>query len=32
VGPHLSESRLLSVAHRYQQLSEWHRRMPPGYE
>jgi aspartyl-tRNA(Asn)/glutamyl-tRNA(Gln) amidotransferase subunit A len=32
VGPHFSESRLLSVAHRYQQLSEWHRRMPPGYE
>jgi aspartyl-tRNA(Asn)/glutamyl-tRNA(Gln) amidotransferase subunit A len=32
VGPHFSESRLLSVSHRYQQLTDWHRRVPPGYE
>jgi aspartyl-tRNA(Asn)/glutamyl-tRNA(Gln) amidotransferase subunit A len=32
VGPHFSESRLLSVSHQYQQLTDWHRRVPPGYE
>jgi aspartyl-tRNA(Asn)/glutamyl-tRNA(Gln) amidotransferase subunit A len=32
VGPHFSESRLLSASHRYQQLTDWHRRAPPGYE
>jgi aspartyl-tRNA(Asn)/glutamyl-tRNA(Gln) amidotransferase subunit A len=31
VGPHFGESRLLSVAHQYQQRSEWHKRVPPGY-
>jgi aspartyl-tRNA(Asn)/glutamyl-tRNA(Gln) amidotransferase subunit A len=32
VGPHFSESRLLSVSHQYQQLTDWHRRVPPGFE
>jgi aspartyl-tRNA(Asn)/glutamyl-tRNA(Gln) amidotransferase subunit A len=29
MGPHFSESRLLGVAHRYQQETTWHRRVPP---
>jgi aspartyl-tRNA(Asn)/glutamyl-tRNA(Gln) amidotransferase subunit A len=32
VGPHFSESRLLSISHQYQRLTDWHRRVPPGYE
>jgi aspartyl-tRNA(Asn)/glutamyl-tRNA(Gln) amidotransferase subunit A len=32
IGPHFAEARLLNVAHRYQQLTDWHRRVPPGYE
>jgi aspartyl-tRNA(Asn)/glutamyl-tRNA(Gln) amidotransferase subunit A len=32
VGPHFSESRLLSVSHQYQQLTGWHNRVPQGYE
>jgi aspartyl-tRNA(Asn)/glutamyl-tRNA(Gln) amidotransferase subunit A len=28
MGPHFSEARLLGVAHRYQQASDWHRRVP----
>jgi len=32
IGPHFSESRLLSAAHQYQQISDWHRRLPSGYE
>jgi aspartyl-tRNA(Asn)/glutamyl-tRNA(Gln) amidotransferase subunit A len=32
VGPHFAESRLLSVSHQYQQITDWHRRVPPGYE
>jgi aspartyl-tRNA(Asn)/glutamyl-tRNA(Gln) amidotransferase subunit A len=31
VGPHFSEERLLNVAHRYQQESDWHRRAPEAY-
>ena len=31
VGPHFSESRLLGVAHQYQQLTDWHRRLPAEY-
>jgi aspartyl-tRNA(Asn)/glutamyl-tRNA(Gln) amidotransferase subunit A len=27
-GPHFSEARLLGVAHRYQQATDWHRRVP----
>jgi aspartyl-tRNA(Asn)/glutamyl-tRNA(Gln) amidotransferase subunit A len=30
VGPHFAESRLLSVSHQYQQLTDWHLRVPPG--
>ncbi len=32
VGPHFSESRLLSVSHQYQKLTDWHRRVPPDFE
>jgi aspartyl-tRNA(Asn)/glutamyl-tRNA(Gln) amidotransferase subunit A len=32
IGPHFSESRLLAVSHQYQQLTDWHRRVPNGYE
>jgi aspartyl-tRNA(Asn)/glutamyl-tRNA(Gln) amidotransferase subunit A len=32
VGPHFSESRLLAVSHQYQQATDWHRRIPSGYE
>jgi len=32
VGPHFSESRLLAASHQYQQLTDWHRRVPPGFE
>jgi aspartyl-tRNA(Asn)/glutamyl-tRNA(Gln) amidotransferase subunit A len=32
VGAHFSESLLLSVSHQYQRLTDWHRRVPPGYE
>jgi len=32
VGPHFSEERLLAASHQYQQLTDWHRRVPPGYE
>jgi aspartyl-tRNA(Asn)/glutamyl-tRNA(Gln) amidotransferase subunit A len=31
IGPHFSESRLLAVSHQYQQLTDWHRRVPYGY-
>jgi aspartyl-tRNA(Asn)/glutamyl-tRNA(Gln) amidotransferase subunit A len=29
-GDHFSEARLLGIAHRYQQASDWHLRPPPG--
>lgn len=31
IGPYFSESRLLNVAHRYQQTTDWHRRVPEGF-
>ena len=31
VGPHFAESRLLSVSHQYQQLTDWHRCLPAEY-
>ena len=31
VGPHFSENRLLNAAHRYQQVTSWHRQSPAGY-
>jgi aspartyl-tRNA(Asn)/glutamyl-tRNA(Gln) amidotransferase subunit A len=32
VGNYFAEARLLNVAHRYQQVTDWHRRTPPGFE
>ncbi|MDO6461106.1 Asp-tRNA(Asn)/Glu-tRNA(Gln) amidotransferase subunit GatA [Granulosicoccaceae sp. 1_MG-2023] len=29
---HFTEARLLNVAHRYQQVTDWHRRMPAAYQ
>ncbi|HXH02332.1 MAG TPA: Asp-tRNA(Asn)/Glu-tRNA(Gln) amidotransferase subunit GatA [Candidatus Competibacteraceae bacterium] len=31
IGDYFAEGRLLNVAHRYQQVSDWHRRMPAGF-
>jgi aspartyl-tRNA(Asn)/glutamyl-tRNA(Gln) amidotransferase subunit A len=28
-GPHLGESRVLALAHAFEQATEWHRRQPP---
>ncbi|MBF8268741.1 MAG: gatA [Gammaproteobacteria bacterium] len=30
-GNYFSESRLLNVAHQYQQMTDWHKRMPAGF-
>ncbi len=32
IGNYFDEGRLLNVAHRYQQVTDWHRRVPPGFE
>lgn len=32
IGPHFAESKLLNVAHAYQRETEWHKRIPRGYE
>jgi aspartyl-tRNA(Asn)/glutamyl-tRNA(Gln) amidotransferase subunit A len=32
IGPHFAEERLLNVAHAFQRETDWHRRIPPGYE
>jgi aspartyl-tRNA(Asn)/glutamyl-tRNA(Gln) amidotransferase subunit A len=32
IGNYFEEARLLNVAHRYQQVTDWHERIPPGYE
>ena len=32
IGDYFSESRLLNVAHRYQQATDWHKRVPSGFE
>ncbi|AMN46731.1 aspartyl-tRNA(Asn)/glutamyl-tRNA(Gln) amidotransferase subunit A [Steroidobacter denitrificans] len=32
VGPHFAEARLLNVAHVYQRETQWHERIPKGYE
>jgi aspartyl-tRNA(Asn)/glutamyl-tRNA(Gln) amidotransferase subunit A len=32
VGPHFSEGRLLGAAHQFQQATDWHLRVPRGYE
>ncbi|TLY71427.1 MAG: Asp-tRNA(Asn)/Glu-tRNA(Gln) amidotransferase subunit GatA [Gammaproteobacteria bacterium] len=31
VGPHFSEARVLSAAHAFQRVTDWHTRVPPGY-
>ena len=31
VGPHLSEARMLNIAHRYQTETDWHLRVPAAY-
>ncbi|MDO8705071.1 MAG: Asp-tRNA(Asn)/Glu-tRNA(Gln) amidotransferase subunit GatA [Sulfuricaulis sp.] len=31
IGQYFNESRLLNVAHRYQQVTDWHKRMPKGF-
>jgi aspartyl-tRNA(Asn)/glutamyl-tRNA(Gln) amidotransferase subunit A len=32
MGPHFAEAKLLNTAHAYQRETDWHRRMPRGYE
>jgi aspartyl-tRNA(Asn)/glutamyl-tRNA(Gln) amidotransferase subunit A len=32
IGRHFAEARLLSAAHAYQRETDWHTRVPPGYE
>jgi len=32
VGDHFEEARLLEAAHRFQQATDWHRRIPEGYQ
>jgi aspartyl-tRNA(Asn)/glutamyl-tRNA(Gln) amidotransferase subunit A len=32
IGQYFGEARLLNVAHRYQQVSDWHKKIPKGFE
>ncbi|MGD2112976.1 MAG: Asp-tRNA(Asn)/Glu-tRNA(Gln) amidotransferase subunit GatA [Gammaproteobacteria bacterium] len=32
IGNYFKEARLLNIAHRYQQVTDWHQRVPPGFE
>jgi len=32
IGNYFDEGRLLNVAHQYQQVTDWHRRVPPGFQ
>ncbi len=32
IGNHFSEASLLALGHRYQRETDWHRRVPPGFE
>ncbi|HWQ94641.1 MAG TPA: amidase family protein, partial [Gammaproteobacteria bacterium] len=32
IGNYFDEARLLNVAHQYQQVTDWHQRMPKGFE
>ncbi len=32
IGNYFEEARLLNVAHRFQMATDWHRRVPPGFE
>jgi len=31
IGNHFAEARLLNVAHQYQQVTNWHKQVPPGF-
>ncbi len=31
IGQYFDEARLLNIAHRYQQVTDWHKRIPPGF-
>jgi aspartyl-tRNA(Asn)/glutamyl-tRNA(Gln) amidotransferase subunit A len=31
IGNYFSEAQLLNIAHRYQKITHWHNRLPPGY-
>ena len=31
IGNYFDEARLLNIAHRYQQTTDWHRQVPPGF-
>jgi len=31
IGPHFSEARMLNAAHRYQQETDWHLRVPAAF-
>jgi aspartyl-tRNA(Asn)/glutamyl-tRNA(Gln) amidotransferase subunit A len=31
IGKYFDETKLLNVAHRYQQVTDWHTRMPKGF-
>ena len=32
IGQYFDEARLLNIAHRYQKVTDWHKRIPKGYE
>ncbi|MCK5092616.1 MAG: Asp-tRNA(Asn)/Glu-tRNA(Gln) amidotransferase GatCAB subunit A, partial [Gammaproteobacteria bacterium] len=32
IGNYFDEARLLNVAHQYQQVTDWHTRIPKGFE
>jgi len=32
IGDYFSESRLLNLAHQFQQATDWHRQIPEGYK
>ena len=32
IGNYFEEARLLNIAHRYQQATDWHRQAPTGFE
>ena len=32
IGPHFAEGKLLNVAHRYQQETQWHKEIPANYK
>jgi aspartyl-tRNA(Asn)/glutamyl-tRNA(Gln) amidotransferase subunit A len=32
IGPHFAEAKLLNAAHQYQQVTDWHKHAPRGYE